>query len=217
MIISCQEKEVRTKVINNIGDIEEMFQLKKYKNQKKKKINDSINHITATDGSFILNGDFNIKTNTKTGIWSLKNKTDSKEIQIDYVIFGKNDVFKNQIIFKENNKIDSSTSKFYKVRNKTSKELVLNFFSPKTKDEIFKVAKIQYFILRKSKEIKIDSVHYNNMEMKEGKYLINIKYNFEKGDIVKGYFGENVALKNPKNKDSIFVGDNTIYFKEKFE
>ena len=177
-------------------------------------VNDSIDHITAQWHNFTLVGDFNTKMNNKTGIWTLKNRQDSKEVQIDYLIFDKNDVFKNQLIFKENNKIDSSVSKFY-VKEKTAKELKFNFFSPKVKNEVSKEAKIRYIIFRNSKEIKKDSVLYKNMKMKEGKYLINIKYDFKKGDIVKGYFGE-IVLLSPKNKDSIVIGDNTIYFKEKF-
>lgn len=216
-VISCEKKQERVKIIKNVGDIEEMFQLKNYKQEVKLKTNDSINRITATDGNFILTGDFDTKKNAKTGIWSLKNTTDTKEIQIDYIIFGKKDVFKNQIIFKEHNKIDSSLSKFYIIKNKTLKELELNFFSPKTKDEISKEAKIWYTILRNSKEIKKDSILYKNMKMKEGKYHINIEYDFKKGDKVKGYFSEYVLLTSPKNKDSITVGNNTIYFKEKFE
>jgi hypothetical protein len=214
--MSCEKKRERVKVIKNITDVDEMFQLKNYKQEVKLKTNDSINRITATDGNFILTGDFDTKMNAKTGIWSLKNTTDTKEIQIDYIIFGKNDVFKNQIIFKEYNKIDSSVSKFY-IKEKTPKELVLSFFSPKTKDEISKEAKIWYSILRNSKEIKRDSILYKNMKMKEGKYRINIEYDFKKGDNVKGYFGESVLLTSPKNKDSITMGDNTIYFKENFE
>lgn len=214
MIIACSKEQGKTKVIKNISDLNELFHLKNYKTQVRLKVNDSIDHITAQWHNFTLTGDFDTKMNNRTGIWTLKNSTNSKEILIDYLIFDKKDVFKNQIIFKEYNKIDSSVSKFY-VKQKTAKELVMNFFSPKVKDEIYKEAKIRYLILRNSKEIKKDSIIYKNMKMKEGKYLINIKYDFKKDDIVKGYFGETVLL-NGKNKDSIVMGDNTIYFIERF-
>ncbi|WP_143884205.1 hypothetical protein [Chryseobacterium binzhouense] len=214
-IISCQKKAVEAKVINDMGNIEEMFQLKNYKNQWKKKINDSVTRITAHTGYFILSGDFDRKNNTKTGIWSLKNKTDSKEIQIDYIVFGKNDFFKNQIIFKEHGKIDSSHSKFYLVENKTYKGLLYKFFSPEIKNEIYKEAKVIYTIYRDRKEIKIDSFVYKNV--KEGKYFADIKYGFKKGDHISGYFSEIVSAKDPKRKDSLILGNNSIYFIEKFE
>ncbi|WP_123920674.1 hypothetical protein [Chryseobacterium balustinum] len=215
IIISCQKKEIRTKVIKNTGDIEEMFRLKNYKQEVKLMINDSINRITATNGHFILTGDFNTKTNTRTGIWSLKNKVDSKEIQIDYIVLGKNNVFENQIIFKEHGKIDSSNSKFYLVENKTLQGLSYKFFSPEMKNEISKEAKVIYTIYRNRKEIKIDSVVYKNV--KEGKYFADVKYDFKKGDHISGYFSEIVTARDPRIKDSLLLGNNSIYFIEKFE
>ncbi|WP_159479489.1 hypothetical protein [Chryseobacterium sp. 18068] len=215
IIISCQKKEIRTEVIKNTGDIEEMFRLKNYKQEVKLMINDSIKRITATNGHFILTGDFNTKTNTRTGIWSLKNKVDSKEIQIDYIVLGKNNVFENQIIFKEHGKIDSSNSKFYLVENKTLQGLSYKFFSPEMKNEISKEAKAIYTIYRNKKEIKIDSIVYKNA--KEGKYFADIKYDFKKGDHLAGYFSEIVSAKDPKSKDSLILGNNSIYFIEKFE
>ena len=215
IISSCQKKELKTKVLHSFNDVDEMFQLKHYKNQWKKKINDSVTHITAQQDYFILSGDFDTKNNAKTGIWSLTNKTDSKEIQIDYIVFGKNDVFKNQIIFKEHGKIDSSNSKFYLIENKTQKGLSYMFFSPKMKDEVYKEAKIIYTIYRNKKEIKIDSVVYKNV--KEGKYLADVKCDFKKGDHISGYFSEIVSAKDPKRKDSLILGNNSIYFIERFE
>lgn len=217
IIISCQKKEIRTKVIKNAGDIEEMFRLKNYKQEVKLMINDSINSITATNGHFILTGDFNTKTNTRTGIWSLKNKVDSKEIQIDYIVLGKNDVFKNQIIFKEHGKIDSVNSKFYLVENKTLQGLSYKFFSPEMKNEISKEAKVIYTVYRNRKEIKKDSVVYKNMQMKQGKYLADLRFEFKKGDHVSGYFTEYVSSKPDTKGDSILLGSNSIYFIEKFE
>jgi len=217
IISSCQKKVVKTKVLHDFNDINELFQLKNYKKQWKKKINDSITHITAQQDYFILSGDFDTKNNVKKGIWSLKNKTDSKEIQIDYIVFGKNDFFENQIIFKEHGKIDSSNSKFYFIKNKTQKELLYKFFSPVMKDEVYKEAKIIYTIYRNRKEIKIDSVVYKNMQMKKGNYLGDLRFEFKKGDHVSGYFTEYVSSKPNTKSDSIFLGSNSIYFIEKFE
>jgi hypothetical protein len=213
--MSCEKKQEKVKVIKNVGDIEEMFQLKNYKTEVKMKTNDSINRITATDGNFILTGDFNTKMNAKTGIWSLKNTTDIKEIQIDYIVFGKKDVFKNQIIFKEHNKIDSSASKFFITKHKSLRELCIKFFSPEMRDEVSKKVKIVYTIHRDRKEIKTDSIVYKNA--KGGKYLANIKYDFRKGDDVAGYFSEIVVSKSPTSKDSLMMGNNSIYFIEDFE
>jgi hypothetical protein len=206
---------VEAKVISDMGDIEEMFQWKNYKNQWKKKINDSITHITAQQDYFLLSGDFDTKNNAKKGIWKLKNQTDSKEIQIDYIVFGKNDAFENQFIFKEHGKIDSSNSKFYLVENKNLQGLSYKFFSPKMKNEISKEAEVVYTIYRNRKEIKTDSVVYKNVE--EGKYLADIKYDFLKGDHISGYFSEIVSATDPKRKDSLILGNNSIYFIEKFE
>jgi hypothetical protein len=214
IITSCK-KQKEVKVVKNITDLNEMFQLKNYKAQTRMKVNDSIDHIKARLNDFTLTGDFDTKMKNKTGIWTLRNRLDSKEVQIDYIIFDKNDVFKNQIIFKEHNKIDSSMSKFFIIKDKTQKELVMKFFSPKMKDEISKKAKIKYTIHRNRKEIKTDSIVYGNV--KEGKYLSEIKYDFKKGDDVAGYFSEFVMAKDLKNKDSIIMGNNSIYFIEKFE
>lgn len=214
MLLSCSKKQDRARVIKNVGDVENMFQLKNYKTQVKKKINDSITHIRAEQDYFILTGDFNTKMNTKTGIWSLKNKTDTKEIQVDYIIFDRDDVFKNQIIFKEHNKIDSSTSKFYIVKDKSLKSVQLKFFSPKIQEELSKEAKVMYTIHRNRKVVKTDSIVYKNV--REGKYLADIKYNFKKGDDVSGYFSEIVMAKSPNNKDSLIMGNNSIYFIERF-
>lgn len=212
--MSCSKKEVKTKVIKNVTDLNELFQLKNYKTQIRMKTNDSIDHITAQLHNFTLTGDFDTKMNNKTGIWVLKNKSDSKEIQIDYLIFSKNDVFKNQIIFKEHNKIDSAASKFFITKSKSFKELSIKFFSPEMKDEISKKAKVIYTIHQNRKEIKTDSIVYENV--KGGKYLANIKYNFKRGDDVAGYFSEVAVTKSPKNKDSLMMGNNSIYFIEKF-
>jgi len=111
MVISCSKEQGKTKVIKNISDLNELFHLKNYKTQVRMKVNDSIDHITAQWHNFTLAGDFDTKMNNRTGIWTLKNKLDSKEVLIDYIIFSKGDAFKNQIIFKEHNKIDSSKSK----------------------------------------------------------------------------------------------------------
>lgn len=215
VITSCQKKDVKVKVIKNIKDVEEMFQLKNYKTQVRMASNDSTDHITAQLGDFTLSGDIDTKLNCKTGIWSLKNRTDSKEIQIDYIAFDKNDVFKNQIVFKEHNKIDSSASKFYITKDKNPKELVLKFFSPKMKDELSKEAKVGYRIYRGSKRIKDDSIIYK--DAKEGKYLSKINFTFKKGDKIVGSFSEFVTSKSSRSKDSLIMGNNTIYFIEKIE
>ncbi|MDF2932482.1 MAG: hypothetical protein K0R36_1813 [Chryseobacterium sp.] len=215
IISSCEKKEFKAKVLHSFNDVDEMFQLKRYKNQWKKKINDSVTHITAQQDYFILSGDFDTKNNAKTGIWSLTNKTDSKEIQIDYIVFDKNDVFKNQIIFKEHGKIDFSNSKFYLIENKTNKGLLFKFFSPEMRDEISKDAKVVYTIRRNRKEIKTDSIVYKNSKV--GRYLAEIKYDFNKGDDISGYFSEIVTAKDSKSKDSLVMGNNSIYFIEKFE
>jgi len=214
-VISCEKKRERVKVIKNITDVDEMFQLKNYKTQVKMAVNDSIDHVTAHLENLTLTGDFNTKMNSKTGIWTVKNSMDSKVIQIDYLVFSKNDIFKNQIIFKDHNKIDSSVSKFYVLKDKTPKKLVLYFFSPKMKDMLTNNTKVAYRIYRDSKKIKTDSIVYKNV--KDGKYFAYIKYDFKKGDRIKGYFSDFAMLKNPKNKDSLLVGDNTIYFRESFE
>lgn len=210
---SCLEKREKVK---NFSDIEEMFQLKNYQNKKSKIINDSITHFIAEREDFILTGDFNTKLNTKTGIWSLKNIKDFQEVQIDYLALGKNDVFKNQIIFKApNQKIDTAKSKFYLIENKTRKGLLYSFFSPEMENEISKEAKVIYTIYRNRKEIKIDSVVYKNV--KEGKYFADVKYDFKKGDHISGYFSEIVTARDPRIKDSLLLGNNSIYFIEKFE
>lgn len=214
-LISCSKKQNKVKVIKKVADLNELFQLKNYKTQVRMKVNDSIDHITAQLDNFTLMGDFDTKMNNRTGIWTLKNQQDSKEVQIDYIIFGKNDVFKNQIIFRKHDKVDSANSKFFIVKNKTEKELTMKFFSPSDKNEISKKAKVIYTIHRNRKEIKTDSIVYGNI--REGKYLANIKYDFEKGDDVAGYFSEFVMIKNPQIKDSVLMGNNSIYFIEKFE
>lgn len=213
--LSCSEKREKVK---NFSDIEEMFQLKNYQNKKEKIINDSITNYIAKREDFILTGDFNTKLNVKTGKWSLKNVKDLQEVTIDYIAFGKNDTFKNQIIFKaRNQKIDTAKSKFYITKTKNPQELVLVFFSPKLDNEIRKEAKIKYIIFRNSKELKIDSLSYKNMHNKVGKYLAKIKYDFNKGDRISGYFSELVSSNQSSKTDSIFLGSNSIYFKEKFE
>lgn len=212
MTFSC---EVKREKVKSFSDIEEMFQLKNYQNQSKQVINDSIVHYIAKRQDFILTGNFNTRINSKTGTWHLKNVKDFQEVQIDYLAFGKNDVFKNQIIFRAaNKKIDSAKSKFFIIKEKNKKEVILKFFSPEGKDELSKKAKVMYTILRDSKELKNDSIVYQNIE--EGKYLAHIKYDFKKGDKIRGYFSEYVMLKSSK-KDTIVVGNNTIYFREKIE
>lgn len=212
LVASCKEKREKVK---NFSDIKEMFQLKNYRDQEKLILNDSIVHFIAKREDFILRGDFNTKLNSKTGIWSLKNIKDFQEVQIDYLAFNKDDLFENQVIFKAGNKIDSAKSKFFIIKNKTNKELVMKFFSPSDRNEISKNAKVIYTIHRNRKEIKTDSIVYGNI--REGKYLANIKYDFEKGDDVAGYFSEFVMIKNPQIKDSVLMGNNSIYFIEKFE
>jgi len=212
LVVSCKEKREKVK---NFSDINEMFQLKNYRDQEKLILNDSIVHFIAKRDDFILRGDFNTKLNSKTGIWSLKNIKDFQEVQIDYLAFNKDDLFENQVIFKAGNKIDSAKSKFFIIKNKTKKELVMKFFSPSNRNEISKNAKVIYTIHRNRKEIKTDSIVYGNI--REGKYLANIKYDFEKGDDVAGYFSEFVMIKNPQIKDSVLMGNNSIYFVEKFE
>ena len=218
LLPSCQKKNViekTAKVIESTEDLKELFQLKNYKNIVKKVVNDSITHIKAEHNYIKLNGDFNTKKNTKTGIWSLTNTTDSKEIQIDYVIFGKNDFFENQMIFKEYGKIDSSISKFYLIKHKSLQNLKLKFFSPESKNEISKEAKVRYLVYRKRKVIKEDSITYKNS--KSGKYLAEIKFNFKKGDYITGYLSEISVMEKSKMKDSIFMGNNSIYFIEDFD
>ncbi|WP_426275890.1 hypothetical protein ACN9MN_14080 [Chryseobacterium sp. S-02] len=212
LVTSCKEKQEK---VENFSDIQEMFQLKYYKNQEKIKLNDSIVHFIARRADFVLRGDFNTKLNSKTGIWSLKNIKDFQEVQIDYLALSKNDVFENQVIFKAGNKIDSAKSKFFIIENKTKKELVMKFFSPSDRNEISKQAKVIYTIYRNRKDIKTDSIVFGNI--REGKYITNIKYDFKKGDDVSGYFSEFVMIKNPKIKDSVLMGNNSIYFIEKFE
>lgn len=213
-LISCSKKHEIVKEINSFSDVNELFQLKNYKTQIKMYVNDSTDHVTAQWDNFILTGNLDTKMNAKTGIWNLKNKINTKEIQIDYIAFDKNDVFKNQIIFKEHNKIDSSVSKFFIIKNKTENELAMKFFSPSMRDEISKRAKIIYTIHQNRKEIKTDSIVYDNL--KGGKYSAVIKYNFKKGDDVSGYFSEIVMAKSPMDKDSLTMGNNSMYFIEKF-
>ncbi|TZF92554.1 hypothetical protein FW781_21195 [Chryseobacterium panacisoli] len=214
MVTSCSKEQGKTKVIKNISDLNELFHLKNYKTQVRMKVNDSIDHITAQWHNFTLAGDFDTKMNNRTGIWTLKNKLDSKEVLIDYIIFSKGDAFKNQIIFKEHNKIDSSKSKFYIAKEKSFKHILLKFFSPKIEEEVSKEAKIGYRILRGSKVLKDDSLTYKNK--KDGIYLTNIKFDFQKGDKLAGAFSEFVMAKNPKSKDSLIMGNNSIYFIERF-
>lgn len=218
LLPSCQKKNViekNAKVIKSTEDLKELFQLKNYKNIVKKIINDSITHITAEHNYIKLNGDFNTKKNSKTGVWSLTNKTDSKEIQIDYVIFGKNDDFENQIIFKEHGKIDSGISKFFIVQHKSLQRLKLKFFSPEIKNEISKEATIKYRVYRKKKVINEDSIIYRNS--KTGQYLADIKFDLKKGDYITGYLTELVRLGANKKKDSLFMGENSMYFIEDFD
>ncbi|MFP3599338.1 hypothetical protein [Chryseobacterium sp. SIMBA_029] len=214
-VISCEKKQERVKIIKNITDVDEMFQLKNYKTQVRIKVNDSIDRVTAHLDNLTLTGNFSTKMDSKTGIWTVTNSTNSKIIQIDYLVFSKNDIFKNQVIFKEHNKIDSSVSKFYVLKDKNLNKLILYFFSPKMKDMLSNNTKVAYRIYRGSKKIKTDSIVYKNI--KNGKYFAYIKYDFKKGDKIKGYFSDFALLKNPKSKDSLLVGDNTIYFREKIE
>ncbi|WP_185289858.1 hypothetical protein [Chryseobacterium lactis] len=214
MITSCSKEQEKTKIIKNISDLNELFHLKNYKTQVRLKVNDSTDHITAQWHNFTLAGDFDTKMNNRTGIWTLKNKLDSKEVLIDYIIFSKDNVFKNQIIFKEHNKIDSSKSKFYITKEKSFKHILLKFFSPKIEEEVSKEAKVGYRILRGSKVLKDDSLTYKNN--KDGIYLTNIKFDFQKGDKLAGAFSEFVMAKSPRSKDSLIMGNNSIYFIERF-
>jgi len=97
---------------------------------------------------------------------------------------------------------------------KSFKHILLKFFSPKIEEEVSKEAKIGYRILRGSKVLKDDSLTYKNK--KDGIYLTNIKFDFQKGDKLAGAFSEFVMAKNPKSKDSLIMGNNSIYFIERF-
>ena len=52
-IFSCQKKELNNVYeISDNKSLEELFSLKNYKTQRKQKINDSILHISGTNGAF---------------------------------------------------------------------------------------------------------------------------------------------------------------------
>ncbi len=214
---SCKKKAFDDvyKISDN-KSLEELFSLKNYKTQKKNKINDSVLHILATNGAFFLEGDFNTKFSEKTGFWTLTNKNDSKKIEIDYIVFAKNDVHKNQIIFSNNGIIDSVNSKFYNLFWKSEngkRTLYLNFYSPRNESELFASASIRYFIGRDKKKIIEDSFVLKNGD---GIYREKVDYDFKKGDKISGYFSEFVNIKK-ETKDSVFIGNNTIYFHKKVE
>ncbi len=217
ILLSCSKKDnERAYVINDGKSLEKLFQLKSYKNQKKNKINDSIMHIKANNGSFFLEGDLDSKLNMKTGIWTLTNNSDSRKIEIDYMIFGKKDGHQNQIIFSDNGKIDSSASKFYtsKIINKNdSQKLILSFFSPQNSRYTFEKATIKYFIGNNKKNILKDSII---LQDSKGIYRTKINYNFKKGDEIFGYFSE-YTISNEISNDSVKLGNNTMYFHKKFE
>jgi hypothetical protein len=214
-IFSCQKKE-----LNNVYEIpdnkslEELFSLKNYNTQRKQKINDSILHISGTNGAFFLEGNFNTKLSEKTGLWTLTNKNDSKKIEIDYLVFEKNNVHRNQVIFSDKGIIDTLKSKFYHIEWKVEngvKIMKLNFYSPRNKEEKFMRADLNYFISNNGKKIKKSLMENNN-----GKYEIKIPLEYKKGDEIIGYFSEYIS-QSVKKEDSVYLANNTIYFYKKVE
>lgn len=214
-IFSCQKKELNNVYeISDNKSLEELFSLKNYKTQKKQKINDSILHISGANGAFFLEGDFNTKLSEKTGFWALTNKNDSKKIEIDYLVFEKNNVHRNQVIFSDKGIIDTLKSKFYHIEWKVEKGvkiIKLNFYSPRNKEEKFMRADLNYFISNNGKKIKKSLMDNNN-----GKYEIKIPLEYKKGDEIIGYFSEYIN-QSVKKEDSVYLANNTIYFYKKFE
>lgn len=214
-IFSCQKKELNNVYeISDNKSLEELFSLKNYKTQKKQKINDSILHISGANGAFFLEGNFNTKLSEKTGFWALTNKNDSKKIEIDYLVFEKNNVHRNQVIFSDKGIIDTLKSKFYHIEWKVEKGvkiIKLNFYSPRNKEEKFMRADLNYFISNNGKKIKKSLMDNNN-----GKYEIKIPLEYKQGDEIIGYFSEYIN-QSVKKEDSVYLANNTIYFYKKFE
>ena len=214
-IFSCQKKELNNVYeISDNKSLEELFSLKNYKTQRKQKINDSILHISGTNGIFFLEGNFNTKLSEKTGFWTLTNKNDSKKIEIDYLVFEKNNIHRNQVIFSDKGIIDTLKSKFYHIEWKVEngvKIMKLNFYSPRNKEEKFMRADLNYFISNNGKKIKKSLMENNN-----GKYEIKIPMEYKKGDEIIGYFSEYIS-QSVKKEDSVYLANNTIYFYKKVE
>ena len=214
-IFSCQKKELNNVYeISDNKSLEELFSLKNYKTQRKQKINDSILHISGTNGTFFLEGNFNTKLSEKTGFWTLTNKNASKNIEIDYLVFEKNNIHRNQVIFSDKGIIDTLKSKFYDIEWKVEngvKIMKLNFYSPRNKEEKFMRADLNYFISNNGKKIKKSLMENNN-----GKYEIKIPLEYKKGDEIIGYFSEYIS-QSVKKEDSVYLANNTIYFYKKVE
>ncbi|MBD3903568.1 hypothetical protein NAL32_00705 [Chryseobacterium sp. Ch-15] len=186
-IISCKKEDTSTL------DIKQALDLSRYK-LSQKIINDSIIEYTGENEKLSIKGEYNKNRNHKIGWWNVYDKK-KKEIFSKIQIFVEDDKEKiNQVLIYDNNKIDTSKSKFYtkdiEYQNNRLSKIKYNFFTPKS---TFKTKNIDLFydiftdennsVTKKASiEVKNQSHHYYEIDLS--------KYYDKKNIFIAGLFSE---------------------------
>lgn len=199
-IFSCKGSSEKD---NNREKIDRLINISSYK-IKKKVINDTIIKIEGKNDNYYITGYLNSKRKKRDNWWKITSINNQKKIlDIEYILIG-NEEIKNQIIFYKNNKIDSLSSKFYKIKPKELGYLV-SIYLPQSK---FKTtsAKFKYNIIKKKNGVKSYIV---NCIKKENKYSCIVDASEYGNEIsIKGIFRQFSEL---KNKDSVILESNMMF------
>ena len=187
-IFSCTKQQQE---FPHTGDIREITDLNSYKIIKEK-LNDSIIKVKGHNKNFNISGYFNIRRNKKDGWWKISGGK-QKILDLEYILIG-NSERKNQIIFYQNNMIDTAASKFYtKKFIQNSKTIRLSFYMPKTQAKVTSAA-FNYNIITRDEVKRFPHVKLIN---KNGKYYCDVNVDqFKNNLLIKGLFKEFSELKN---------------------
>lgn len=132
LFLSCK-KETHIKPMNK--DLNNILALSNYKISQRG-INDSIVEYIGYNENFIIRGKYNRKFKHKIEWWNIYNKRNNeKYLSIQIFLEGRVER-KNQIVFYNQNKIDTFISKFYNVKFVHGKngvqKAIYNFYTPKS-------------------------------------------------------------------------------------
>lgn len=195
--ISCNNTKNKKNNVNH--KINNLTNINSY-NIKKEIINDTIIKINGENKNYNITGYLNVKRNKKDNWWKVTSKDNAKILDVEYILIDNNER-KNQIIFYENNKIDTAFSKFYTEQFvENPKNIRISFYLPKSKG-VSTSAKFDYNIINDKKITRFSDV---NLIKKNGRYFCNIYIDkYENEVALKGIFKEFSVL---HMKDSAILG-----------
>lgn len=210
VLFGCKKEEPRALSIKD--DIDNLFDLTKYKKILQKKINDSVMIFEGKNKRFSIKGQYNFVSNYKIGWWKSYDIT-NKEKYLDIEFFkeiDKTKEFNNQIIFYKNNIIDTLYSKFYTKKMRDDETLLYSFYFPKSWDKFYST-NINIGIISNERPL-LYPTDFKSEKIKEGCYthLLNLsKYKNHKDLNIIGLFSE-YSINEKEKKISIseiFIND----------